>query len=93
MASTKDLAKELRELSHRAESIESVMRHTESTLVAIEHGGLLDALPADETDAEKHSAATVLLSRLLDELRRLTDLPGTDVSIALRATAQELQAH
>ena len=82
-----DLAKELRSLAQNAQHIESFVNHAEAVLISINHGGLLDAAPSGSEEWERHSAATNLLAHLLDDLRRLADLPGTDLSISLSVIA------
>lgn len=48
--------------------MEEALRDAHATLVAVYAGGMFDAMPKDEADAERHDAGCRLLSVLLDSL-------------------------
>lgn len=83
-----DSFESLGQLADRASELETVLRHARSTLDAIEHGDLLSDLPADPHAAGRHNCATNLLEMLSDAIKRVEDLPGTDLSVHLSFLAR-----
>lgn len=62
------IADRIAELSRQATALERMLRQVRGVLYAIFDGGMLDALPADADDSQRHNMATLLLDLLRDRL-------------------------
>ena len=78
---------DLAECASHAQELEGIIRDVSAALDAIGQGGLLDAAPADEGDREQHNTASQLVDMAARRLRDYDRIPGTDLSIKLRAEA------
>jgi hypothetical protein len=62
--------------------MEDAIRGAAGALRAICYGGMLDALPADESDRANHEAATGMLRLIENHLRDIIDLAEKDWDIS-----------
>jgi hypothetical protein len=94
IATNEDLAKELAGHAQTAATLEDLIRYVEAVIYAVYSAGLLDNLPPDEDDRDKHNCACVLLSSLERRLHayreRDDEREGTDLSIALEVLSKNI---
>ena len=90
IATKEDLANELLQTAFNVRKAEELISYVESITTAILDGGLLDALPADDSNRARHNAAVHLLSDINCRIAELENLPGTDPSISLEVLAKDI---
>lgn len=81
---------DLRDAAIHATRLESVLDDVRSIIEAIDHGRLLDHLPADIEEVQRHNTATSLLSIARRRLEEADEIPGTDLSIKLHSMTDAL---